>query len=202
MALEKTSELVWLYVKRRPFIKEMLKYDFVNYSCLARKLSNEMFGAQSNFYAVKAALMRLSTKIRKKENDMESKVLKILKNTNISIKNKVVVLISNVQLKINSISSVKSGNFYTYIAEQREVNKLTELSSKNIISIEEDLNLFILSSTPDIENTPGVISTILHMLATEGINVSEFISSYTDTLFVIKEADSARVYEMLSSLTK
>ncbi|VVB98311.1 ACT domain protein [uncultured archaeon] len=76
------------------------------------------------------------------------------------------------------------------------------MRSKSIIQAEENLNLFILSSSPDIEDTPGVISTVLHLLAAEGINVHEFISSYTDTLLVIREADTSRAYELLSALTK
>lgn len=200
METTKTSELVWLYVKRRPFIKEMLKYDLVNYSRLSRRLCREIFGSQKSFYAVKAALMRLGSKIRKKEGELEGKVLEVLKNTSISIRNKVIVLISSAPLGIDTISSVKSGNFYTYIAEQKEAAKV--MRSRSIISTEENLNLFILSSTPEIESTPGVISTVLHLLAAEGINVHEFISSYTDTLLVIREADTSRAYELLSSLTK
>lgn len=198
--MEKISELAWLYVKRRPFIKEMLKHDLVNYSRLARKVGKEIFGSQQNFYAVKAALMRLGSKIRKKEGEIEGKVLEVLKNTSISIRNKVFVIISSAPLEMDAVSSVKSGHFYTYIAEQRELQKVRR--SKSILAVEENLNLFILSSTQEIENTPGVISTVLHMLAAEGINVNEFISSYTDTLLVIREADTSRAYELLSSLTK
>ncbi len=188
--MEKTSELVWLYVKRRPFIKEMLKYDLVNYSRLARRLCRDIFSSQSNFYAVKAALMRLGSRIRKKEGEMEGKVLEVLKSTSISIRNKVVVLISSSPLEISAISSVKSGHFYTYIAEQRDAQRA--MRAKGVLAAEENLNLFVLSSGPEIESTPGVISTVLHMLAAEGINVQEFISSYTDTLLVIKEADTSR----------
>lgn len=198
--MEKTSELAWLYVKRRPFIKEMLKYGLVNYSRLARKLCKEIFGSQKNFYAVKAALMRLGFKIRKREGEMEEKILEVLKNTSISIRNKVVVLISSAPLEISAVSSVKSGHFYSYIAERREAQRA--MRSKSVISVEENLNLFVLSSTPEIETTPGVISLILHLLAAEGINVHEFISSYTDTLLVISEADTSRAYELLSELTK
>lgn len=198
--MEKTSELVWLYVKRRPFIKEMLKYDLANYSRLARRLCREMFGSQRKFYAVKAALMRLGSKIRKKEGEMEGRVLDVLKSTSITIRNKVVVLISSAPLDISAISYVKSGHFHTYIAEQREAAKASH--SKSLISTEENLNLIVLSSSKDIENTPGVISTLLHLLAAEGINVNEFISSYTDTLLVVKESDTSRAYELLSSLTK
>lgn len=198
--MEKTSELVWLYVKRRPFIKEMLKYDVVNYSRLSRKLCMDIFNSQSNFYAVKAALMRMGPKIKKKESEIESKVLEVLKNTTITIKNKIAVLVSSAPIQIQTISSVKSDKFYVYIVDQREAAKALRL--KSIILSQKNLNLFVLSSTLDIETTPGVISTILHLLAAEGINVLEFISSYTDTLLVIKEADTPRAYELLTSLTK
>lgn len=200
MEKTKTSELVWLYVKRRPFIKEMLKYDLVNYSRLARRLCREIFGSQKSFYAVKAALMRLGSRIRKKEGEMEGRVLEVLKSTSITIRNKVVVLISTAPLEISAISYVRSGRFHTYIAEQREAARVSR--SRSIISTEENLNLIVLSSAPEIESTPGVISTVLHLLAAEGINVNEFISSYTDTLLVVREADTSRAYELLSSLTK
>jgi len=198
--MEKTSELVWLYVKRRPFIKEMLKYDLVNYSRLARKLCKDIFNSQSGFYAVRAALMRMAPRLRKREGDMEGKVLEVLKRTKLTIKSKVAVVIASAPLSIDAISHVKSGESYTYIAEQHEISRV--LRSKSIISVEQNQNLFILSSSPDIETTPGVISNILYLLATEGINVSEFISAYTDTLLVIKEADTSRAYDILSSLLR
>jgi len=39
-------------------------------------------------------------------------------------------------------------------------------------------------------------------LSSEGINVVEFISCYTDTLLVVKEADTAKAYELLSFIMK
>ena len=198
--MAKTSELIWLYVKRRPFVKDMLRYDLVNYSKLARRLCKDVFGSQEKFYAVKAALTRIGPKVRKKEMESERNVLYVLKNTSISIKNKIVLIISAKPLEIESTFLVKGRGFYTYIAERGEAAKF--MRSKSIISVEENLNLFALSSTAEIESTPGVISTMLHMLAAEGINVREFISSYTDTFLVIRDADTSRAYELLSSLTK
>lgn len=43
--MENISELVWLYVKKRPFLKEILREKIVNYSALARKISVEVLGA-------------------------------------------------------------------------------------------------------------------------------------------------------------
>lgn len=198
--MTKTSELVWLYVKRRPFVKDMLKYDLVNYSKLARKICREAFGSQANFYAVKAALTRMGPKIRRKEEELERNVLSVLRNTSINIKNKIVVIVSSRPLEIDAISVFKARNFSTYITEKSEAAKV--IRAGGIISVEENLNLFMLSSSAEIESTPGVISTLLHTLAADGINVREFISSYTDTMLVIKEADTSRAYELLSALTK
>lgn len=199
--MEKISEIVWLYIKRRPFLKEMIKSNVVNYSKLARKLADEIFKDKSKFYAVKASLMRISVKLRKKEDEIETKVLKILKNTKIKIRNKIGVIISRNEINnIKAISAVKSEDFYTYIADINEIEKFEYFRS--VIRIEKNLNLIILSSSEEIENTPGVISTLLHLLAAEGINVKEFISSYTETMLVISESDTSRAFEILSTLTK
>ncbi|MBU0586086.1 ACT domain-containing protein [Candidatus Micrarchaeota archaeon] len=198
--MPKTSELVWLYVKRRPYLKEMLKSGVSNYSKLARQICKDAFGTDSNFYAVKASLLRIGSKLKKKEMESEKNILHVLRGTSLSIRNKIAVIISSEPLHINSLFVLKGKNAYTYIVESEVAQKIR--NSRSIIRIKENLNLFILSSSEEIEETPGVISSILHMLASEGINIQEFISTYTETFLVIKEADTSKAYELLTSLTK
>ena len=76
---EKIIELVWLYIKRRPFLKEIVREGIVNYSALARKISLEAFNSNKHQNAIKMALVRLTSKIRTKEEDLEGKILKVLK---------------------------------------------------------------------------------------------------------------------------
>ena len=45
---ENISELVWLYIKKRPFLKEIVREGIVNYSALARKISVEVFGTKKH----------------------------------------------------------------------------------------------------------------------------------------------------------
>jgi len=195
---ENISELVWLYIKRRPFVRDMLKQRIVNYSSLARKISLEIFGSKKHFNAIKVALQRLSDKISDEDSGLEEKVRSVLKKSTIMVRNKVAVVVSVADLPIKPISYAKSANTITYIVSENELKSLKY--SKSIQHIEENANLMTISSPPDIESTPGVIAMILNALSSEGVNVLEFISCYTDTLLVIKQADTTRAYEILCSI--
>jgi len=197
---EKISELVWLYVKKRPFLQEVLRQKVVNYSSLARRIAQEAFGSKKQIVAVKAALIRLSGRLAEKNEDMEQRVLETLKGSSVNMQSKVSVVISSSELPVRPISYVKSRDFITYILRHEDVGKLTHL--KQVHKIEENASLISISSSEDIEDTPGVISMMLGSLAAEGINVLEFISCYTDTLMVVKQADAAKAYEILAGLTQ
>jgi aspartokinase len=193
------SELVWLYVKRRPFLKEVLRENIVNYSALARKISLDAFGDLEHEAAVKMALIRLSSKMENIETDLEEKILTLLKRSSMVIKSKVAVVITTKQLEeVKPLSFAQSGRHLTYIIEQRKLEILPK--RKNIYKIEENLNLITIESPEELEDVPGVISYILGALASEGINVVEFISCYTDTLLVVKQADTESAYRILSRI--
>ncbi|MBU0532422.1 ACT domain-containing protein [Candidatus Micrarchaeota archaeon] len=193
------SELVWLYVKRRPFLKEVLREGVVNYSSLARKISIDAFGDLKHQNAVKMALIRLSSKMEKLETDLEEKILALMKKSSMTIKNKVAVIIATKHFEeLKPLSFAKSGKIITYIVEQQELQKLPK--SKLIWKTEENLNLITIESPEELEEVPGVISYILSALASEGINVVEFISCYTDTLLVIKQADTESAFRILSNI--
>ena len=138
--MESTSELVWLYVKRRPFLKEILRERIANYSALARKISKDAFGTQKRANAVKMALVRLSVRLSEKEESLEEKILLTLKRSSISIRSKVSVVISSRELEgIKYLSFVESKGAITYIMEEGELEKLDTLrpdpsSGRNRIS--------------------------------------------------------------------
>jgi hypothetical protein len=197
---ENISELVWLYVKKRPFLKEMLRERIANYSSLARKISREAFGNERHANAVKMALVRMVGRIREREEDLEGRILSVLRGSSLSIRSKVVVIVCSRELeKIKYLSYAESGGMITYVATLQEAEKARR--SKSVVRLEPNLNLITVHSPPSLEDTPGVIAHILDALAEEGINVAEFVSCYTDTLLVVREADTARAYEILGSLT-
>ena len=198
--MEKLSELVWLYVKGRPSLREGLKYGIINHSALARLIMDELGIPEDKFDALKVALIRTSRKLAEKEIGGEEKILKVLQGSSISIQTKVAALVSRKELDVKAISQVKSGEYITYLIEEKELGKIKK--ERGIKLTTRNLNLVTIKSSEDIEETPGVIAFILNALAHEGINVVEFISCYTDTILAIKESETAKAYDMLSSITR
>lgn len=196
--MEKISNLVWLYVKGRPSLREGLKYGLINHSALARMICEELGIPDDKFDAVKVSLIRLSKKLAESEGASEEKILKVLKGSSISIQNKIAAIVSRKELDLKAISHAKSGGYNTYLVEAKELGKIH--GEKRLTLLTENLNLLTIKSPEDIEETPGVIAFILNALAHEGINVVEFISCYTDTILVIKERDTTKAYELLSSI--
>jgi aspartokinase len=146
------------------------------------------------------ALIRLGNKMAEFDSSLEVKILTILKNSSMVLKNKIVVVISKRELEgVKAVSHVKSGRHITYILEQREADKITE-KSQSLWKSKENLNLITIESAEELEEVPGVISYILSALASEGINVVEFISCYTDTLLVVRQSDTEKAYRVLSSI--
>lgn len=200
--MEKLSELVWIYVKQRPFLREILRERIVNYSALARKISIEAFGSTKNENAIKMALTRLSKKLEKQEEDLEGKILEVLKGSSVAIRSKITVVISKRELEdIEYLSFVEGRGFITYILEEKEAAEKIR-KSKSIVSVESNLNMISLHSSPAVEETPGVIAHVLNALATEGINVVEFVSCYTETILIVKQSDTTRAYGIISALTE
>ncbi len=198
--MERISEAVWLYIKRRPIVKAALRDGIVNHSALARMLCHEMGLPDDKFDAVKVALTRISKKVAEREIDLEEKVIGLLRKSSISIQTKVAVVISRKELELKAISYSRSGGYTTYILEENEANKIKK--EWGVKSVQKNLNLITIRSGEELEEVPGVIAFVLNALAYEGINVVEFISCYTDTLLVVKEADTNKAYEILSAVMK
>ena len=198
--MEKLSELVWLYVKGRPSLREGLKYGIINHSALARIILDELSLPEGKFDAVKIALIRTSRKLAEKEIGGEEKILDVLRGSSISIQTKVAAVVSRKELGVKAITHARSGEYTTYIVEESELGKVRKEHGIKLLT--KNLNLVTIKSKEEIEDTPGVIAFVLNALAHEGINVVEFISCYTDTILAIKERDTSRTYDLLSSILK
>lgn len=196
--MEKLSEIAWLYVKGRPMLVEGLGYGVINHSALARMVCRELGVSRGRTNAVKAALIRIAERLRKKELAVEKGIFSVLEGSSISIQTKIAVVVSRRELGLRAISHAKSGDYITYMVERGELGKIKR--EKGIRLVHDDLNLITIKSREELEETPGVIAFILSALAHEGINVVEFISCYTDTIIAIRESDTAKAYELLSSI--
>ncbi|MCX8197948.1 MAG: ACT domain-containing protein [Candidatus Micrarchaeota archaeon] len=193
-----TANIIRLYLKRRPHILSFVTNGLCNYSALARKLQKEIFpGRPGQAIAIKAALLRISKEERFRERSWEKEVEKILKLSSVEVRSDVAVVSSNGGIGVPVIATSSSKAGVMSVVDSSYAKQL----KKSGFEVMEELSLVVISSPPQLQDTPGCVSVIMDAIASEGINVLEFISCHTDTLMVVKNADAVRVYEILSRLT-
>jgi len=71
------------------------------------------------------------------------------------------------------------------------------LKKVNVINVKENQSAVILKSPLKIIEVPGIVAYITDLFARNNINISNFMSCHTDTLFVINRKESRRAYEIL-----
>ena len=193
-----TANMVRLYLKRRPQLLSMVSNGLCNYSALARRLQKEIFPSKpSEFTAIKAALLRMGREERGQERSWERDVEKILKGSSVEVRSNVSVVSSRGGIGVPVIATANSKAGVMSVVDS---SYSKQLRKKGLRAMDE-LSLVILSSPPSLQDTPGCVSAILDAIASEGINVLQFISCHTDTLMVVRNADAVRIYEILSRLT-
>ena len=199
------------YIAEHPFVKDCLKRGLINYSSLTRQICRDLnLDLKRNFDAVLIACRRFYSKI-KSDATTEKKILEILQNSKIEVKNKInaiiiekniyfpnLIDIQKIAKKFNETFHIIEGTNTITIITSDDFTKNIKKSFKNKI-IKENRNLVevILKSPKQIETTAGVISYLYSLLGENGINVYETLSCWTDTIFLIEEKDLSRVMELL-----
>jgi len=206
-----TTELTEKYLAEHPSIKDCLKVGIINYSKLSRKISKELnIEKQTSIEAILIACRRYETKI-KNEKIFENEILKILKQSELEIKNKIIVCIldkrkyldkiidmeKKVQKKVDTFYAIEGSKVFTIITTEKYLEDLEAFFSSSIIKITKDLVMITLKSPKELENTPGVNAYVYQRFREHGININEQMSCWTDTIIVISEDDIAIAMKFL-----
>jgi len=203
--MQTTTEKTNKYIDEHPFIKSCLKKDLINYSALARLIGKELnIEKKTSMEAILIAARRYREKLQEK-NSSEKKIKELLQDSELEMKNKIAVFILEKNINFENISKLqkKSDTFYliegseTYTLIVPEKHSTLIVDKFNIIQQEKDLALINVKTAKSIQNTPGVVAFLTSLFSENGINILEFISSFTDTMFIIKQKDVTRVIEIL-----
>ena len=100
--LPSVAEKVRDALKDRPFLISALAQGIVNYSALARIIKDDIGGSASTD-AIKVALLREARTMKDNSEINKQRVTKVLKNSRLSLQDKVAVLISKNPLKIPNL---------------------------------------------------------------------------------------------------
>jgi len=199
------------YIEQHPSIKDCVKKGVINYSSLTRKIAAEMnLDLKQNFDAILIACRRYYSKV-KKETIVENKILDVLKNTKMEIKNKIIAVVIEKNINwthlIHLENEIKKRNEPFHIIEGTSsiiiitsedfLVEIRKLFKNKIINEQSSLVEIILKSPKEIETTSGVVPYLYSLFGEHGINIIETMSCWTDTLFVVEEKDISKAMELL-----
>ena len=205
------TKLTENYIFEHPSVKDCLKNGLINYSSLSRQIASELnLNLKKNFDAVLIACRRLKSKL-KKEEVFENKILKILKQSKVEIKNKVIAIVLEKDIHFESLINMEKE-----IKKRKEIFRVIEgASGITVITTEDFLDLIkkyfrnkiilenknlaeiIIKSPEEIETTPGTYAYLASLFWEHNINIVESLSCFTDTIFLIKEEDVGKAIGLL-----
>ncbi len=205
------TKLTEEYILEHPSIKDCLKNGLINYSSLSRKIASELdLSPKKNFDAILIACRRFKRKL-KKEEIFEDRILKILKESKIEIKNKVIAVVLEKDIFFESLINLEKE-----IKKQKEIFRVIEgISGITIITTEDFLDLIkkyfknkiilenrnlaeiTIKSPKEIETTPGTYAYLCSLFGENNINIVETLSCWIDTIFLVKEEDVGKVMSLL-----
>jgi len=206
-----TAELTEKYLTEHPSIKDCLRQGIINYSKLSRKIAKELnIEKKTSMEAILIACRRYEAKI-KKEEILEDKILDILQNSELEIKNKIIVCIiektryldkileiqRKVQKQADTFYAIEGSKVFTIITSEKYLKYLESIFEKGIIKTSTNLAMITIKSPKELENTPGVNAFVYSKFREQGLNIIEQMSCWTDTIIVISEEDIATVMKFL-----
>src|SRR3989338_5400900 len=205
------TKLTESYIAEHPSIKDALKKGMVNYRKLTRQIAKDLnLDLKKNFVAILIACRRYYRKI-KDEAILEKKIRDILKQSKVEVKNKImaVVLEKNVYMddllnlekevkkKQEDFRIIEGANAITIITTEEFLDQIQRLFKNKILRENKQLAEITIKSPQEIESTSGVISYLYSLFGEHGINITETMSCWTDTIFVIKEEDVGKAMGIL-----
>src|SRR3989338_7344548 len=144
----------------------------INYSKLTRQIASDIkIDLKNNFDAILIACRRYHGKI-KSESTVEAKILNVLKQSKVEIKNKIIVVVVEKNIYLDNLLDlekevrkntevfhvIEGTNSMTLVTGEEFLEKIRKLFRNKIIKENRNLIEIILKSPKEIETVPGIIS--------------------------------------------
>jgi aspartokinase len=205
---------VWKILDNDPSIRREMNRGLINTSALARYIINEK-KVDATLDAVISAIRRYKLD---SHDDVFDTAYKLLGQTvNLSTKSNLaeISLIKDDEVqqflpKLFSIIKYIRGDVLRVtqanesirlLIDEKNMEDVTALFPKNkIITTEMNLAEINIYIHPKMQTTPGILAAIANELATNGINVVEFMTCPPEMLCVVKKGDLVRASNVLYQL--
>lgn len=205
-------------IKNSPILSENFEEGLINYSSLARKLQPEIeekLFKKVTIGSIVMALKRLHLSTSPQNNNLQEILGKI---TDLSMRSNLVALtftnsptlfdcqsqLLNAASKIpNSFLTISHGIYETSIFISKNLLKEADEIFKNEISQlrTEGLSSITLILPKEAINTPGIHYSVFKKLFSQGVNVFETATSFTELTLFLKPEDTERAFSVLKELS-
>ena len=205
------TKLAEAYIMQHPSVKDCVKNGLINYSSLSRQILSELgLSPKNHFDAVLIACRRTRSKLRK-EDELEKKILKILKESKIEIKNKIIAVVVEKDIYFETLLSmekemrkrkevfrvIEGASAITIITSEDFLESIKKNFKNKIILENRNLAEITIKSPREMETTPGAFAYLCSLFGENNINIVETLSCWTDTIFLIDEKDTGKVMGLL-----
>jgi aspartokinase len=197
----------------KPVLLTALSMGVVNYSALARALKGEVerrLGREVSEAAVKVALIRLREQLS--TSLAGESVLKVIAESATTLVDDVGLvtvrasdplafasLLSGVRARLLQIT--QGVNTLTIVTDSEVLEGLLrKVNPRTVEAVYKEQAAVILVSPCEIITTPGVMAYLTTLLALNGINITQVISTHTDTLFILGRNEAIEAYSLLRSV--
>ncbi len=201
---------VHAHLDAHPALADAIRLGIANYSAVARLVSSDLELRQTD--AVLAACRRYPR--RRGELFRDANVRRVLRKSRIETRTKVAAITlgqgSDVLQRLGDVveelldeSSLcrviqVSRGTVVLVDEDSLQRVLRPLREGQVIGIRRNLIEVAVTSPESIEETPGLLRHLTGVLSTQGINIVEALSCYTDTIFLLDHDDLARAIAVLT----
>jgi aspartokinase len=197
----------------KPVLLIALSMGVVNYSALARALKGEVerrLGREVSEAAVKVALIRLREQLS--TSLAGESILKVVAESATTLVDDVGLvtvrasdplalasLLSGVRARLLQIT--QGVNTLTIVTDSEVLEGLLrKVNPRTVEAVYKEQAAVILVSPREIITTPGVMAYLTTLLALNGINITQVISTHTDTLFILGRNEAIEAYSLLRSV--
>ncbi len=199
------------FLDAHPPLGDALRSGVANHAALARRIADELEVRQLD--AVVAACRRYPR--GRGEGYGEAAVRRVLRKSRIESRSKVAAITvglgADVLHRLGDVVEelldenllcrvIQVSRGTVILVDEDSVARVTrQLREANVIRIHRGLVEVAVTSPESIEETPGLLRLLAGVLASQGINIVEALSCYTDTIFLLDEGDLSRA---IATLTK
>ncbi|HEV8049660.1 MAG TPA: hypothetical protein VGP88_03600 [Thermoplasmata archaeon] len=204
------------YIDEHPSVREALRDDLVNYTALARRVEAET-GVTSE-EAVTVAVRRYQRGLSLEDPAIE-KVRQLVRESRLEVHARVAIVRLRddweavdelLALGRRVLTEAPGRRLFEILIGTRAITVLCEetllaevkstVPVRLVLGIERGLSVLAFRSRPEVAEIPGVLAYMAEALFRGGINCLETVSVHTDSLFVFRDRDSIRAFQVLSTL--